>query len=621
MLHIERLTKTFPTKPLFLEASAHLKPGTRVGLVGPNGSGKTSLLRMILNENDIESGRIRQRPHLRIGYLPQELETLPGNTILDATHRNEFPEYEAKRILAGLGFQEGDWNRKIRTLSGGYRMRVALAYLLLSAPDVLMLDEPTNHLDKPTQRWLENFLLNSTFTLLIISHDIKFLDTMVTHIWEVRNHTLQEYRGNYTRFQKLKAERDAQEEAAANRQAKEVSRVQSFVDRFRYQANKAKQVQSRIKALEKVKRIELQRDTKRLKFKFPEPPASGREVLDLQNIHKRYGENIVYQGLDFSIERGQRVAFVGENGAGKSTLLKILAGVLEFEEGKRTVGHGVTVHYFAQHQAEILHPEHSILDSLEEAAPLAERNFLRGLAGAFLFSGDDQHKPIKALSGGERNRVALARMLVEPANTLLLDEPTNHLDPASVDMLTDALLQFPGTIVFISHDPTFLMRVSTRVVEIDEGKARDYIGDYEYYCWKRAKELEDQIPPEAKSEKKKSKKKQKPQKDKPTTESFTNGTNPTTGAAPPRAPSRRDLSKSIARLEKQVSHVEKEIAQLEEQIKARDVELAAPETYQDYSRWNELHQEREKWTHDLDRLTHKWDDLNTQLESQKSKIS
>ena len=619
MLHVERLTKTFPTKPLFLEASAHLKPGTRVGLVGPNGSGKTSLLRMILNDNDIESGRIRKRPHLRIGYLPQELETLPGNTILDAAHRDEYPEYEAKRILAGLGFQEGDWDRKIQALSGGYRMRVALAYLLLSAPDVLMLDEPTNHLDKPTQRWLENFLINSSFTLLIISHDIEFLDKMVTHIWEVRNHTLQEYRGNYTRFQKLKAERDAQEEAAANRQAKEINRVQSFVDRFRYQANKATQVQSRIKALEKVKRIELQRDTKRLRFKFPEPPASGREVLEMQNIHKRYGEKIVYQGLDFAIERGQRIAFVGENGAGKSTLLKMLAGVLEFEEGKRTVGHGVTIHYFAQHQAEILHPEHSILDSLEDAAPMAERNFLRGLAGAFLFTGDDQHKPIKALSGGERNRVALARMLVEPANTLLLDEPTNHLDPSSVDMLTDALLQFPGTIVFISHDPTFLMRVSTRVVEIDEGKARDYIGDYEYYCWKRAKELEEQMPPEAERPKKKSKKKEKGKKEQPTKEHVTNGA-ATTTAAPSTAPSRRDLSKSIARLEKQVANAENEIARLEEQIKARDVELAAPETYQDYSRWNTLHQEREKWTRDLDRLTHKWGDLTAQLEKQQSQI-
>jgi len=614
MLHIERLTKTFPTKPLFLEASAHLKPNTRVGLVGPNGSGKTSIMRMILNDDDIESGRIRRRPHLRIGYLPQELETLPGHTILDATHRNEFPEYEAKRILAGLGFQEADWDRKVQTLSGGYRMRVALAYLLLSAPDVLMLDEPTNHLDKPTQQWLEGFLLNSPFTLLIISHDIEFLDKMVTHIWEVRNHTLQEYRGNYTRFQKLKAERDAQEEAAANRQTKEISRVQSFVDRFRYQANKASQVQSRIKQLEKVKRIELQRDSKRLRFKFPEPPTSGKQVLSLQDIHKRYGEKIVYQGLDFSVDRGQRVGLVGENGAGKSTLLKMLTGILEFEKGSRTVGHGVTIHYFAQHQAEILNSEHTILDSLEEAAPLAERNFLRGLAGAFLFSGNDQLKPIKALSGGERNRVALARMLVEPANTLLLDEPTNHLDPASVDMLTDALIQFPGTIIFISHDPTFLMRVATRVVEIDDGKARDYIGDYEYYLWKRAKELEDQIPPEANLENKKTKKKEKPRH-----EPTTNNGAPHPSVTPA-SPSRRDLSKTIARLDKQVAKMEEDIATLEEQIKIRDVELANPATYQDYARWNALHQEREQWTHDLDRLTHKWGDLSATLESQKSQI-
>jgi len=443
---------------------------------------------------------------------------------------------------------------------------------------------------------------------------------MVTHIWEVRNHTLQEYRGNYTRFQRLRAERDAQEEAAANRQSKEISRVQNFVDRFRYQANKASQVQSRIKQLEKVKRIELQRDTKRLRFKFPDPPASGKDVFELRDIGKRYDEKIIYDGLDFSVERGQRVALVGENGAGKSTLLKVLAGVLEFEKGSRILGHGVTLHYFAQHQAEILKSEHSILDSLEEAAPMTERNFLRGLAGAFLFSGDDQKKPIKALSGGERNRVALARMLVEPANTLLLDEPTNHLDPTSVDMLTDALLQFPGTMVFISHDPTFLMRVATRVVEIDDGQARDYIGDYEYYCWKRAKELEDQVPPEATVDKKKSKKKEKPQKEKPTTEHSTNGT-ATTTVAPPDGPSRRDLSKSIARLEKQVTTAEKDIAQLEEQIKVRDVELADPATYQDYSRWNSLHHEREQWGHDLDRLTHKWGDLSAQLEKQQSQIS
>ena len=490
MLQIESVSKQYSTKILLEGATAHLRPGSRVGLVGPNGAGKTTLFRMILEEESPDKGKIRKRPRLRIGYLPQELETITGKTVLDATHRDLYPEHEAERILMGLGFSKIDFSRPIEKLSGGYRMRVALAHLLLTNPDVLMLDEPTNHLDKPTQRWFEQFLLSSEMTLLIISHDTVFLDRVVTHIWDLRHHKIEEYRGNYTSFKKLRAERDAQREAAAGRQAKEIARVQTFVDRFRYQANKASQVQSRIKQLEKVKLIEVKRDPKRVKFKFPLPAASGRHVLELKNVAKRYGEKVVYESVDCSVERGQRIALVGENGAGKSTLLKMLAGVLPFEKGTRTVGHGVTLHYFAQHQAEALNPEHTVLDSLSEISSQAETNFLRGIAGAFLFSGDDQKKPVKALSGGERNRVALARMLVEPANTLLLDEPTNHLDPASVDMLTDALSDFPGTIIFISHDPTFLTRVCTLVIEIDEGKARSFAGDYEYYLWKKAQELE-----------------------------------------------------------------------------------------------------------------------------------
>ena len=610
MIHIENISKSYPTKTLFNGASAHLRPNARVGLVGPNGTGKTTLLRMIVGEDVPEDGIIRQRPHLRIGYLPQELETLPGRTILEATHRHEFPEYEAKRILSGLGFGEGDWERSLSTLSGGYRMRIALAYLLLSGPDVLMMDEPTNHLDKPTLSWLEDFLLSTKLTLLMISHDTAFLDRMVTHIWELRNYTIQEYRGNYSRFRTLRAERDAQEAAAAKRQAKEMTRVQTFIDRFRYKANKAKQVQSRIKQLEKVKLIEQKRDTKRLRFRFPEPRPSGKLVLELQDVYKQYGSNVVYEGLNFSVERGQRVALVGENGAGKSTLLKILAGVLEFEKGTRTPGHEVSVHYFAQHQADILNPEHSILDSLQEAAPQAERNFLRSIAGVFLFSGEDQKKPIKALSGGERNRVALARMLVEPANTLCLDEPTNHLDPSSVDVLTDALVDFPGTMVFISHDPTFLSRVATRVVEIEEGQARDYIGDYEYYLWKRAKELESQLETEESAPSIKPKKKRKTKE-----KTSTNGTPES------QKPSRRELTKTVTRLEKQVLKLEQEIAQVESRIKNRDAELANPATYQDYARWNNLHLEREEWGKELDVLTHQWESLCSQLEAQRTLLA
>ena len=609
MLQIESVSKQFATKVLLREASAHLRPNSRVGLVGPNGAGKTTLFRMILGEESPDKGSIRKRPRLRIGYLPQELETITGKTVLDAAHRDEHPEHEAKRILMGLGFTETDFDRDVETLSGGYRMRVALAHLLLSKPDVLVLDEPTNHLDKPTQRWFEQFLLNSDMTLLIISHDTDFLDRVVTYIWELRHHKIEEYRGNYSAFRELRAERDAQLKASASRQAKEIARVQKFVDRFRYQANKASQVQSRIKQLEKVKLIEVQRDPKRVRFRFPLPSASGRQVLDLAGVAKRYGEKVVYDALDFSVERGQRVALVGENGAGKSTLLKLLAGVLPPDKGQRTVGHGVTLHYFAQHQAETLNPEHTILESLEEVTKHAEMNFLRGIAGAFLFSGLDQKKPVKALSGGERNRVALARMLVEPANTLLLDEPTNHLDPASVDVLTDALAEFPGTIVFISHDPTFLARIATRVVEIEDGRARNFSGDYEYYLWKKAQEFESI----------------KETSEELASASRPKSTEPTRAMAQQvrtKAPGgdRRDLIKTQTRLEKQVSRAEAEIAEVEARVKTRDVELADPKLYEEFGRWNALHQEQEVWKHDLERLTARWESLSAELEEVKQKL-
>ena len=608
MIHIESLTKQYPTKTLFSEASAHLRPETRVGLVGPNGTGKTTLLRMIVGEDSPDDGVIRKRAWLRIGYLPQELDTPTDLTVLQAAHRDQYPEHEAKRILSGLGFGEADWHRSLDTCSGGYRMRVALGHLLLANPDVLLLDEPTNHLDKATQAWFESFLLASNMTMLLISHDTRFLDRLTTHTWEIRHHQIQEYRGNYQTFQALRAQIDAQQASAAQRQAKEVKRVQKFVDRFRYKATKAKQVQSRIKQLEKIKLLETQRDPKRLRFRFPQPAKSGIRVLELHDVRKQYDDNVVYEGLHFSVDCGQRVALVGENGAGKSTLLKMLAGVLPFEAGIRREGHGVTLHYFAQHQAESLNPEHSILESLTEAAPQAETNYLRSTAGVFLFSGQDQKKPIKALSGGERNRVALARMLVEPANTLLLDEPTNHLDPASVDVLTDALIDFQGTIVFISHDPVFLSRVSTRVVEIEEGRVKDYLADYEYYLWKRAQELD---ALKAQDETLAAPKKRKSR----------SGPAPAEAPPPSKTPTRRDMTKSINRLEKQVARAEEDITALEDRIKARAEELSAPALYRDFPRWNELHQEHERWKEELDVLTNRWSALSTELADLKDQLA
>ena len=490
MIQIESISKAFGPQVVFAQATAYLQAKTRVGLVGPNGSGKTTLLRMINGEETPDSGIIRTPSGLRVGYLPQELEQDPNLSVLEAAHRGRYPEHEAKRMLSGLGLTEGDYDRPLLSLSGGYRMRVALAHLLLTAPDVLMLDEPTNHLDAATQAWFEQFLLRSRGTVLVVSHDTAFLNRIVTHIWEIHRHSIRTYPGNYDRYLATRRAREEQLEAAAQAQEREIARVQRFVDRFRAKATKARQVQSRLKQLERVQQIERERDPKRIRFHFPEPVASGRLVFDLKGVGKSYGAKTVYRALDFRVERGQRVALLGENGAGKSTLLKILAGVLPIDHGERLVGYGVTLHYFAQHQADVLNAAHTVLKALQEVAPHADLPWLRAVAGTFLFHGDDQFKPISVLSGGERSRVALARMLLNPANTLLLDEPTNHLDPASVDVLTDALLDFPGTIVFISHDPVFLTRMATRAVEIEDGRALDYRGDYEYYLWKREQELE-----------------------------------------------------------------------------------------------------------------------------------
>ncbi len=615
MLQLESVSKQFSTKILLKDATVHLRPGTRVGLVGPNGVGKTTLMRLVLGEHEVDDGRIRKRPRLKIGYLPQDLETIPGHTAVDATHRGCYPEHEAKRILSGLGFTETDFTRPLSALSGGFRMRVALAHLLLSAPDVLLLDEPTNHLDKATQRWFEDFLLKSPFTILVISHDTAFLDRVVTHIWEIRHHRIMESVGNYTKYIAWREAYEAAQAAAADRQDKEIGRVQKFVDRFRYQATKASQVQSRLKQLEKVKRIERTRDPKRVRFRFPVPPTSGRHVLDLKGIAKAYGESVVYRSLDFSVERGQRIALVGENGAGKSTLLKVLAGVLLQDAGTRVTGHGVTLHYFAQHQADILNPEHTVLEAIGEVAPRTEMNFIRGLAGAFLFEGANQKKFIKVLSGGERNRVALARMMVEPANTLLLDEPTNHLDPPSVDVLTDALVDFPGTLVFISHDPVFLARVATRVIEIDNGQARDYHGDYEYYLWKKTQEIESI---------------KGASDDKPAPTAQTHSPAPKTREKGEKGAGgrRRDLSKALGRADRQISRLEEEIAKAETMIQARDAELATSALYQEPARWEVLSTERERWVKEQTARTAQWatlceeaDGLRTEIKELDSQIA
>ena len=584
MIEIAQVNKAYGADVVFDGAAAFLSPGHRVGLVGPNGCGKTTLLRMIAGDEEYQAGNIHIRKNKRIGYLPQNLEAIPGDTILDAVHRNKYPAYVAERLLSGLGFEVAEFAKPMDEFSGGYRMRVALAHLLITEPDVLLLDEPTNHLDVHTTAWLERFLIDAGTTLLIVSHDVDFLNRMVTHVWEVYSRGLRSYTGNYTSYRKQREAHRVQLEAAAKSQGRKIAKLERFVERFRAKNTKATQVQSRIKELNKIKRVELESDRRSMRFTFPDPDPPGHRIFTLKHLAKSYGDNTVYTDLNLEIERGQRVALLGENGAGKSTLLKILAGQLEFDSGDRELGHNVTLHYFAQHQSEILNPNHTVLDAIHEAEPEADRQWIRGVAGAFLFSGDDQFKKVMVLSGGEKARIALARMLLRPANTLLLDEPTNHLDPASVDVLTDSLAAYPGTIIFISHDPTFLHRIANRCVEIEHGVPTDYIGDYEYYLWKRSEELEiadsapaDSAKPAAAADKPKS-----------------------------QAAERRELSKKLNKVERALARNEARIGELEEEIAALDTELGLETNYQDYERWAELEAQQREKKDELERVMETW---------------
>jgi ATP-binding cassette subfamily F protein 3 len=569
MIELDQIEKSFGAQPVFEPVSLRLNDGERVGL----------------------AGTIRVGRGQRVGYLPQEMVFGADRTVLQAVHRDEYAEHEAKRVLAGLGFGEEDYDRSMLSYSGGYRMRIALAHLLLSAPDILLLDEPTNHLDAPAKTWLEGFLTRSEMTLLIVSHDTDFLDLMVTRVWEVYNRGIRVFQGNYKRYTELRQARQEQLEKAAKAQELELARGRRFVERFRAKASKAKQAQSKLKQLEKLQRIELERDPRRIRFHFPQPPRSGQVVLRLDAVAKSYGDNSVYRRLDFAVERGQRVALLGENGSGKSTLLKILSGILPIDGGERLVGHGVPLHYFAQHQAEVLEGDCTTLESLRETSPDGDDLWLRKVAGAFLFSGDDQFKKISVLSGGERSRVALARMLINPANVLLLDEPTNHLDPASVDVLTDALTDFQGTMVFISHDPVFLSRIANRVVEVAGGRV-DYIGgDYEHYLWKKSREAdawegEGRRPASAKNQSRKA---------------------PPVEMSPGQR--RRGLAKDLQRNANRLLRVETEISSWEKRIQRQDQDLESEELYQDYQRWTALRDARNAWQLKLDSLINLWSSL------------
>ena len=534
MIQLSSAGKHFGSKTLFQGLNWVVGPGERVGLVGGNGTGKSTLLKVLAGIEVLDEGSLSAAKGTTTGYLPQDGLSLSGRTVLeeclsvfgrlldiekemealthkmaeidadsdeyqkvaDRYHRieTEFQrsdgyslEAQVGAVLNGLGFSREDSARPIEDFSGGWQMRVGLAKLLLTKPNLLLLDEPTNHLDLEARNWLEQYLNDYPFAFVLVSHDRYFLDVTVSKILEIWNRRTYFYTGNYDRYLQQKAQRRAQLEASYRNQQEHIHHLETFINRFRYQATKARQVQSRIKELEKIERIELPGEEKDIHFSFPQPPLSGRMVAELQGVAKSYSEKRVFDGVSFVLSRGDRVALVGVNGAGKSTLIKLLSGLELVTKGDFRLGHNVERDYFAQDQYKALDPDARLIDDLTSFAPTAVSNQtrLRTLLGSFLFSDDDVFKRIGVLSGGERNRYALARMLLRPANFLLLDEPTNHLDLQAKDVLLEALRKFTGTVVFVSHDRYFINKLATRIFEIESGRLQDYPGNYEDYLWQR----------------------------------------------------------------------------------------------------------------------------------------
>ncbi len=533
MIQLAQAGKRFGPKLLFEGVDWLITPQDRIGLVGANGTGKSTLLKVIGGLEQLDMGECNLMKGLTVGYLPQDGMSLSGRTVfdeclnvfagvhemeremeelahqigvLDSTSeeyaavadryhqlQSEFQhsdgyllESHVGTVLTGLGFQKEDWTRRTEEFSGGWQMRIALAKLLLQKPNILLLDEPTNHLDLEARNWLEEYLKNYPNAFVLISHDRYFLNVTVDRTAEIWNKKITVYRGGYEKFLSQKAERLEQLKAAQRNQQERVEALEAFINRFRAQATKAKQVQSRIKELEKIERIELPPEEKTIHFTFPQPKPSGRIVAEFNDVAKSYGEKHVFSGARFTIERGDRIALVGHNGAGKSTLIKLLTGDEPLTAGEYKLGHNVEVDYFAQDQYKVLPTESAILDDLHSQAPRRTETELRNILGSFLFSEDDVFKKIGVLSGGERNRYALARMLLSPSNFLLLDEPTNHLDMRAKDVLLEALSTFTGTVVFVSHDRYFIDKVATRVFEIEGGQVTVYPGNYEDYLWRKA---------------------------------------------------------------------------------------------------------------------------------------
>ncbi len=626
MIQLDSVSKSYGGQRLFDDLSWRILRDERIGLVGPNGAGKTTLCRLLAGLEEPDAGRVSRDRGTTVGYLPQEVGGVARGSVLsealagfddvwgieraleevaaalaadpsealtarygELQHRFESRggyrlEAEAKIILGGLGFRPEEVHRPLGELSGGWRMRAALARLLLLRPSLLLLDEPTNHLDLESLQWLEEFLAKYDGAVVVVSHDRYFLNRMVTSIAELSPAGLALYPGDYDAYL---VEREARQEllaARARNQAKRIAEIERFIERFRYQATKARQVQSRVKMLERIERVTVDGPARQVRFAFPAPPRTGRILVTLSGVDKSYGEKAVYRGLDLTLERGERIALVGVNGAGKSTLLRLLAGVLPFERGARTLGAHVSVHYYAQHQIDALDPAHTVLEEMEAAAPEAVHTRLRTILGSFLFSGDSVDKKVAVLSGGEKARLALAKMLVRPAALLCLDEPTNHLDLASRAVLEEALSEFPGTIVFISHDRYFINRLATKVIEVEAGRLTAHLGGYDDYLDHRHASA----PPEA-------------------------SRRAPSAPAPSRPRKSRSGDAQLRELQKRLGQVEAQIQALEARLAALATALGDPALYADGLRVRAVTAEQREAQAQVAGLMREWEELSARV--------
>ena len=621
-----------------------ISPRQRVGLCGPNGAGKTTLLRMLAGLDEPDSGDIVKPSALTVGYLPQDGLIHTGRTVFDEAslafasllalksemHEIEgrlgtpsAPEAEHDEILAryselqdrfrlnggysielktatvlnGLGFSESDFSKPTDTFSGGWQMRLALAKLLLVEPNLLLLDEPTNHLDLDARNWLEDYLSGYAHAVMLVSHDRFFLDKVVTSIADLNLRMLTDYPGNYSDYVRERAARMERLQQAKREQDEEIARVRQFIDRFRYQATKAAQVQSRIKMLEKVVPIEAPPERKRIHFSFPACVKSGRTVVDLRNVRKAYGELVVLDRISLHFERGERVALVGYNGAGKSTLMRVLSGVESPDAGERYEGHQVVKQYFAQDEATRLDPALTVYETLAAGSPDQMVPAIRNILGGFLFSGDDVYKRAGVLSGGERTRLAVARMLLRPSNTLLLDEPTNHLDLDSKEVLLEALEDYGGTLVFVSHDRYFVETLATKIVEVGRGEAVLFPGTYEEFLWHKGQR---EVPPRA---------------IKPARTDRAARTDAQHEARKRQRNDERRQKQAVAAFRAQIADLESRIAERERAIRELEAAMAAPGFFNDHQSAKPLIDRHQALMWEVGELMHRWEALQMAAET------